>query len=778
MIVVMIKKSCVLIVSFLFVSLCIAEQTENIHYPRKDVHPEEVFTQETLERSIDYLFSWQQSAGSFGHLVLHSCWAIDGVIGRKYHGQYTSANFHYIQFMLALYEETGDSTWKRRAEDVVSNLMFLQAKSGGFYHGAAENEPAYNEGTTCAIHQGMPILGLLAYAGKPYANPELKKEIKEVVDTHWTWFHRHFFKRGTRGVTGQEGWPWPCWSGVTNQDLVVIEALAVYGDVFGDMSRYEAFGKPALDVLLSDRYYYKGLGLFQRGDQPDWNFPERTPYYHLVFSTLKRIHEITGDERIPPILEDVCEQLFRATFVAEDGLRYFSHGVNVKPVGGTLKVVSYNKYPTGPGKGLSFLDFFDWYLERHPDAEKQRIRDEVYQTAAAYVFANGTLARAFNPDNDVFALAPDLITVPTFLLSALKGTIRNFDIEGTPAVQRKIDDLVWYEKGQFYEVTKEGARTFAGFKLEQRAIVHGPDETLAGVDFGKARQYGNAEKVMVEVMDLQYDTERTFSPPVSSAVITGEPALGVTAMTFNVRYPADKDTGEKSWAVRKDLVISIVRKNHPDFLGTQEIVPEYLPFLEKQLPEYAHVGRFRKGDGDRFDECSKIFYRTDRWEIAEGDTGSFQLSDTPEVVGSRDWTSMARVTTWGRFREKTSGRTLYVFNTHWDHRTGRDESSLLSADRIAARRVPEDPVLFMGDFNQRQHEKSIRHLLGEHVFDVQPPIAMVDTDPEVKKIDHVLVMPRTAKIIEAGVIVERFDVEGYEQVRPSDHDPTLAIIEF
>ncbi len=45
-------------------------------------------------------------------------------------------------------------------------------------------------------------------------------------------------------------------------------------------------------------------------------------------------------------------------------------------------------------------------------------------------------------------------------------------------------------------------------------------------------------------------------------------------------------------------------------------------------------------------------------------------------------------------------------------------------------------------------------------------------------IDHVFVMPRPAKIIKSGVIVERFDVEGYVQVRPSNHDPTLAVIQF
>jgi len=255
----------------------------------------------------------------------------------------------------------------------------------------------------------------------------------------------------------------------------------------------------------------------------------------------------------------------------------------------------------------------------------------------------------------------------------------------------------------------------------------------------------------------------------------GEP---VTAMTFNVRYPAPRDLNEKSWTARRDLVVKVIKKHRPDFLGTQEIVAEYLPFLEKALPEYAHFGRFRKGDGDRFDECSKIFYRKDRWKIIQDDAGSFQLSSTPEVVGSRDWTSMPRVTTWARFRRIGSGETLYVYNTHWDHRTGRDESSQLCAKWIAQRKISTDPVIFMGDFNRRQNTNPIRHLLGEKVYDVDPPITLTDTDPSVSKIDHIFIWPPSARVLWAGVIRERFDVGKYKQVRPSDHDPTLAIIDF
>ena len=75
-------------------------------------------------------------------------------------------------------------------------------------------------------------------------------------------------------------------------------------------------------------------------------------------------------------------------------------------------------------------------------------------------------------------------------------------------------------------------------------------------------------------------------------------------------------------------------------------------------------------------------------------------------------------------------------------------------------------------------EKSIRHLMGENVYNTPPPIAMIDTDPEVLKIDHIFVMPDSLEIIRAGVIGDRFDTGPYTNVRPSDHDPTLAVIRF
>jgi endonuclease/exonuclease/phosphatase family metal-dependent hydrolase len=51
-----------------------------------------------------------------------------------------------------------------------------------------------------------------------------------------------------------------------------------------------------------------------------------------------------------------------------------------------------------------------------------------------------------------------------------------------------------------------------------------------------------------------------------------------------------------------------------------------------------------------------------------------------------------RVATWARFRERETGDTFYVFNTHWDHESqpARERSAALRLQRIADRSVPGD----------------------------------------------------------------------------------------
>ena len=61
-----------------------------------------------------------------------------------------------------------------------------------------------------------------------------------------------------------------------------------------------------------------------------------------------------------------------------------------------------------------------------------------------------------------------------------------------------------------------------------------------------------------------------------------------------------------------------------------------------------------------------VFYRTARLEPLAFD--HFWLSDTPEVIGSKNWgPSLARMVTWVKFRDRQTQRQFIFINTHFDH---------------------------------------------------------------------------------------------------------------
>ncbi|MFP5212918.1 MAG: endonuclease/exonuclease/phosphatase family protein, partial [Acidobacteriota bacterium] len=86
-------------------------------------------------------------------------------------------------------------------------------------------------------------------------------------------------------------------------------------------------------------------------------------------------------------------------------------------------------------------------------------------------------------------------------------------------------------------------------------------------------------------------------------------------MTFNLRFENERD-GPNSWALRRDLVVDLVRRYKPAILGTQEGKPGQLRYLEEHLPEYA-----MHAPGRYWDDSSQyptIFYRRDAFNVLGG----------------------------------------------------------------------------------------------------------------------------------------------------------------
>lgn len=181
---------------------------------------------------------------------------------------------------------------------------------------------------------------------------------------------------------------------------------------------------------------------------------------------------------------------------------------------------------------------------------------------------------------------------------------------------------------------------------------------------------------------------------VAPATPANELELGV--MTFNIRFGIAHDR-ENNWPNRQDMVVDMLQEFDADIIGTQEMLPFQADYITHWIPEYRWFGPPR-GEGP-LPERSAILYK---WrEILAIETGTFWLSETPEVYGSSSWgASVARIATWGRFHHRETSTDFYVYNTHFDHvsQEARINGMQVILDHIAEN-TGDHPVIFMGDFN-------------------------------------------------------------------------------
>lgn len=268
----------------------------------------------------------------------------------------------------------------------------------------------------------------------------------------------------------------------------------------------------------------------------------------------------------------------------------------------------------------------------------------------------------------------------------------------------------------------------------------------------------------------------------ASAAAAAAPPLRV--MTFNIRYDTPTD-GPNAWPHRRDRVAGLVRFHEADVVGVQEALLRQLTDLDARLPGFARVGVGR-ADGRTGGEFSAILYRADR--LAVLDSGTFWLSTTPEVPGSKGWdTAIERVATWARFRDRRTGCRHVHLNTHFDHvgEQARQESARLLRRRLATL-AQGLPVVVTGDLNADPRSAPYRVLTRDTIPGALAPLADAfhasraghygptstwtafrAIEPE-RRIDYVLVSPPIA-VLTHGILPDAWDGRF-----PSDHLPVLA----
>ena len=264
-------------------------------------------------------------------------------------------------------------------------------------------------------------------------------------------------------------------------------------------------------------------------------------------------------------------------------------------------------------------------------------------------------------------------------------------------------------------------------------------------------------------------------------------AFEIDAVAFNIRFDNPKD-GENAWPNRKEMVGKWIESESPDVIGLQEALRHQINDIKKVATAYSEYGVGRDDGKSRGEHCT-ILYLKKRFTLDKKDCGTFWFSDTPEKIASKSWgNEIPRICTWARLIHKKTGKGFYLYNVHYDHQSqsSRIGASNLIIERISNRKQSNEPIILMGDFNAAEKNPAITVFKEE-------PLKLVDTFRVVKpdekmvktfhgfrggsfmggKIDHVFILPKTAKVRSAEIV--RFNKD---ERYLSDHYPVRAKLSF
>ena len=276
--------------------------------------------------------------------------------------------------------------------------------------------------------------------------------------------------------------------------------------------------------------------------------------------------------------------------------------------------------------------------------------------------------------------------------------------------------------------------------------------------------------------------KRLFYLLAAAAFTACGSATTLSVMTFNMRYDNPED-GQNNWRFRRERIAGVIKAQEVDVLGTQELLSNQFNDLSGLLTGYQGVGVGRR-DGAESGEYCAVFFRKDRFTLL--DSGTFWLSETPEVVGSLGWDGACeRIATWVVLRDR-DGRELFFIDTHLDHvgQVARDEGVSLLMKRIETLSGGR-PVILTGDFNSEPGSSVVAHVQKDGVLRDAKAIAAQrsGTDwsfsdfgqiPEAERplLDYIFVSG-DIEAVRYEVLPDIFD-GGYV----SDHAPVMAVVKI
>ena len=258
-------------------------------------------------------------------------------------------------------------------------------------------------------------------------------------------------------------------------------------------------------------------------------------------------------------------------------------------------------------------------------------------------------------------------------------------------------------------------------------------------------------------------------------------AQNLNVMSFNIRLSTDSDK-ENSWENRKQDAFALMAYYHPDVMGVQEALPQQMNDIQNALKGYRYIGVGRD-DGKEKGEFSAVFYNAEKFKVL--DSGTFWLSETPEIP-SKGWdAAYNRVCSYALLNEIKTGKKFWAFNIHFDHvgNEARVQSANLILKKMQKLNQQNFPVVLTGDFNLTEEAQPIQ-ILSLHLKDSYhhsltphygPKGTFQDFDTQKvsnERIDYIFV--KGFKVLSSRTINDRRENLLY----PSDHFPVLAELSF
>lgn len=264
-------------------------------------------------------------------------------------------------------------------------------------------------------------------------------------------------------------------------------------------------------------------------------------------------------------------------------------------------------------------------------------------------------------------------------------------------------------------------------------------------------------------------------------VVAHVKAQSMQVATYNIRYDTPQDSLDR-WHQRAPVISKLIKFHDFDIFGIQEGLHHQVEELEERLEGYAYIGVSRD-DGKTKGEYSAIFYKEELFEVLKHNT--FWLAETTDKPTIGWDAALPRICTWGEFKDKRTGFTFFLFNTHFDHRgvEARKESANLIVKKI--REISAGaPVILTGDLNLDQHSEAYQtfsqsvilkdaHELSPLVYGSSGTFNYFGfSDVSEGRIDHIFVSD-DFQVKKYGILTDT-----YSGRYPSDHFPVMVTLTY